>query len=274
MRALTVALALCLGGCSLVFDPGNHMGGVVGTDAGAMDAGTDAGEDAGPPTVPLSAICDEFATIYCDAVRNCCGRVPDRATWDDTECRGLARGICSDAYDLVEERSALEYDPAAAWETVETGRGFATSCDLGVQDWYLDREGFLASIVGTIEPGGDCTPRDPRNRDDLTASALSCAGDQRCIMAGMGRWLCGMPAAHGQECTVAFDCVAGSRCTRDGLFARGVCAATGEPAGSQCVAGDECDSFICDGPVLAQTCAARTQDNAYCPAALFGDAMP
>lgn len=268
MRAplISVALALALGGCSLVFDSGRH------TEGGSMDAGpmADAGGDpvdAGAERLPVTEFCQRYVDIVCDGVRDCCSRVPDPSEdWDQTTCRRTASDQCGATIGLVLARDYLEWDEEAAYRALTEGQAFIDdSCNPNVQDWYIDLDGFFSPIRGTRAAGEECTPSDTRSTTEILASVLSCEDGLRCIR-GTGRWSCISPSELGDPCSFAFDCAdTGARCT-GGLFSK-TCQIPGEAEGASCLLADQCESLIC----RSARCQPVTRDAVYC---LEGAGLP
>ena len=266
-RAVLIALAVALGGCSLVFDSGRHTEG-GGADAGggmdggpeadAGDASVDAGDDpadAGPGRVPVTEFCPLYVDIVCNGVRDCCSRVPE--DWDQSTCRSTYMDVCGATIGLVLARDYLEWDEEAAYRALMEGQAFLDDdCSLAVQDWYVDRDGFFAPIEGTRAAGADCTPPSS-SETDLLASVLSCVDGQACIR-GAGRWSCIAPSGLGDACTFAFDCAdSGARCA--GI--PNVCQDPGVADGALCGRNDACESLICS----RARCQPVTADSIYCP---------
>jgi len=290
-RALLAALAVALGGCSLVFDSGRHTEGGGADAGGGMDAGprADAGEDpvdagdaptdAGDPTpdagddpdagpadggdvgrVPVTEFCAMYVDSVCNGVRDCCSRVPEPPEeWDQTMCRATVGDQCGTVVGLVLSRDYLQWDEEAAFRALMQGQAFIDDdCNPNLQDWLVDLDGFFSPVQGTRAAGAECTPSDPSNATEVLASVLSCQDGSRCIRGG-GRWSCVAPSALGDPCSFAFDCAdAGARCA-GGLFNK-TCQIPGEAVGTACLLPDECQSLIC----TRARCQPVTQDAIYC----------
>jgi len=268
--APSTALALwLLAGCSIVYDPANHMGGAM--DAGSTPDATppDATPpDATPPdattadagsSIDLAEFCTELARGFCANADMCCTTA---GTFDVAACETNVTSLCRPVYGLTGTEPTLEYDGVAAYEALQRALALSAACELDpALDFFADRDGLLAGIVGTLPGGSDCTPSMPRDPTRILVAALSCADGQSCHDDGAGSWFCRAPAMDGARCNNTYDSQSG-RCERRGFSQ--VCG-PGEVPGTACLTAQECASLVCErtGP-FTRECAAANTDTLYC----------
>ncbi|MCB9591152.1 MAG: hypothetical protein H6719_00345 [Sandaracinaceae bacterium] len=279
-RSLAASLALLVGGCSLVFDPGAHMGGARdagvdartvdvdggGVDAGDMDGGGvdgGGGSDAGSEGLDPAEYCRRGAEESCAAVTRCCSAVP--AGFDEAGCVAETRSTCDALVTAALDRDYFAWDPMGAWRAVEEGRALASTCELSVVNFYVRRQGYYDGLVGLRTNGESCTPVS-RTPTEIGLAVLSCERDHACVEAPANTWTCRPLGAAGATCDYALQCAGmAPRCTSTGIGA-GSCGA-GELAGELCRASDECLSLSCEmETIVVSRCGnALTQDEVYCP---------
>lgn len=255
-RALIVAAAFAVAGCSIVNDPGRHRSATdsgqhmdAGMDA-AADAGTDAEVDAGP-AVASGEYCAQLAELACDAHERCCG-APD-ATFLATCVEDLTQSCTSLITDLL-STPEVGYDPQLAHEALETGRAMALACDLALSDWAIDRTGLFKPFRGSLEEAATCVlPGSEPNAASLIANFI-CADGRTCIDQGTPGWRCAAlgtnPCRNYLDCPDGYLCNLSSMCqprtANDGFCLEAIASA--------------CDSLVC----RTSRCVPRTQDDVYC----------
>jgi hypothetical protein len=245
--ASLLASFLLLGSCTLLNDPGMHMGNV--RDTSAVDAAR----------VVYDDFCNELAAFGCEAAERCCTAVTPGPSCvaDLTESCDASLGRT-----LFRDRRA-GYDEIAAARALEEARTLGSTCDPGLLTWYRT----LASdiLAGSRVLGAECTP-EPMDGGFDVAAFYSCTGDNACIYGGIDRWNCLPRAGMGAGCLFGPDCQDGLYCA--GPFGSGTCQPR-LPVGAVCSTtgdGEECqDICVCDAVGCATAhCVAPTSEAVYC----------
>lgn len=234
-------VALFLGGCTLLNDPGMHMGNV--RDAPALDA----------ERVIYDDFCDRYADLACRGMQECCmAGAPNNCvdvltrTCDETVARNLLRD------------GRTGYDPVIAAEVFAEAEALVATCDPAILDWA--RDSLFRMLTGTRAAGAVCSPDTEVPFD--TPTLYSCADDNACIFNGIDRWTCQTPVGRGGACYLDTDCVEGLWCSRSstGCAERLPVGAACDPDLDGCQGVCVCD----DGTCASGRCFAPTANAIYC----------
>lgn len=249
-RTTSLLTFVLLGSCTLLNDPGMHMGNV--RDTSEIDA----------ERVVYDDFCDELAAFGCEAGERCCtGASPG------PDCVAVLTESCDASFGrtLLRDRRA-GYDEIAAARVLEEARALASTCDPGLLAWYRT---FVQEILaGSRVLGAECTPEALDGGIDI-AAFYSCTDDNACIFGGIDRWNCLPRASVGAGCLFEPDCQPGLYCA--GAFGSGTCQPR-LPVGAECSPSrDVCEGVcICDAapvepdPCAAAHCVAPSVEAIYC----------
>jgi hypothetical protein len=228
--AAVVWSALASTGCTLVNAPGEHR-------------------------APISAadFCGPYARVACEAHYDCCP-ASRQITLSFDECVDAISRECAMGFGPLAIDPRTGYSPEAAARIVAEGRSYVATCDVGIRDWYTEREGFQSVLEGSVAGGEPCgTP----SLSDF-APIFSCERrDQACVQGTGSEFECLARRGVGERCLLYWDCEPAMYCA--GIFGFGTC----QPRlalGAVCGNDVDCQSLVC----VAGTCQARTVEEIYC----------
>lgn len=227
-RVLALACALATG-CTLVNAPSDHTGGEI----------------------ELDQFCPIYADIVCRAHLDCCPT--PMVSYDD--CLSAVAGDCQEGLVPLATDPRTGYSPDAAARVVAQGSALAASCDLGIVDFFVRRDGLQGALAGTVEPGGACM-----DATGFEAPAMwSCTDLTQSCRPGAPSWRCAPRSPAGEACFIDFDCQEGTYCDALVIGIMGTCRPQGATAAT-CTKDTQCQSLICEGG----SCLARDVTNTYC----------
>jgi hypothetical protein len=221
-------LALLLGGCSLLQDPANHMGGEV----------------------PVGTFCEHVASILCAAHQDCC----ETPAVSFADClQGAADGCRAEYMPFIED-ARVGYDEEAAAMALARGRALAGACDPAFLDWVRDRDGMQAALVGTIASGEVCVEGTVDGPE-----LFSCIERDESCQVAVGGWRCLPQVAPGRTCYLDTDCDDAHYCDAAMPGEEGICTVRGA-ATTECTEARTCQSLFCN----AGRCADRDPELVFC----------
>lgn len=256
----SLGVAVGLFGCgSGASEPPEGTSGGAGTPStgGAASGGTSAGGSSN--RVAPGAVCDRFAAIQCAAEQSCCD-APGRTF---AECHATQLSACrDDAYlDTISQNPVTGYSVDAAETAFSEFERLASACDPAIASWASSSAGLRSITLGTIAPGGDCTPPLGSDTPTSAAYAVSCTqgATTACLPALLG-WTCTPRGQAGAACFTDLNCIDGLWCDNPNLDVSGDVCKPRKADGSPCLQPNECASLTCQ----AGTCVAATVQTAYC----------
>ncbi len=247
MRQAMVAmgLALALGGCSLVLDPGRHMG-----DA-AMDSATpDA--DADVPTLDVNNVCSAMASVFCEGRSHCC------SMGAPSNCVAEATDKCERWLGPVLLEPNTHYNPERGAELLERARAAAAedSCSDDIIALVAERDGLISAMDGTFGDGEACEANTGDLLIDAVARLFTCTEGYGCRNE-MSGWVCRPLSGMNEDCSKDFECQQALYCgelTNQCVERRDIT--------SGCDRAWQCQSLYCD--MTDMTCADPDQDTVWC----------
>jgi hypothetical protein len=272
MRWSLTPLAVILAACSLVNDPGTHMGnpppvpdagsmdGSDGVDAGAdagmpRDGGGDAGsDDAGPtdagppPPIPAADLCGELVAAICEMRIGCCTSAMGE---DFDDCRANYSTRCATSLGAAANDGRTGYDPVVAGAVLAELRALTATCNLEIIDFLSDSNGFLRMFEGTFPMGAGCNA--------WSIELYACAAGNVC-RGVVFFWSCQPRVLADAECREDYNCIDGYFCDEARTTTMGTGLCTPRRADSEpCARNTQCQSLVCS----ETTCQART-DELFC----------
>ncbi len=229
-----------LAGCSLVNDPGDHMGGASPTPDATIDA-TDTPDadastpdaDAAPAPIPAAEFCSELVELYCNARKRCCAGAEDENI--DT-CRNERAGPCANFIGGYATDSRNNYDPQRAAEVIAEGAALAETCDEDIVKWFATRDGIARVLRGTIPEAQGCSA--------LNGTYLACVRPLACRGGAAVLGTCRPLAEEGEPCDGDLECVEPLQCDVGACRAR-------RANGSMCEGIYDCESLTCTEMICA-----------------------
>jgi len=262
-----LALLLALTACASPDDPSKTAGDgrPAGDSAGGDSAG--GGDDATPgdPVVgPIAAedMCTWITEIFCQADQECCTDGSQQYGAYD-QCVASEGPDCESSFTPIFTDTRTGYDEDIAGERVTEMRIKAASCELGIGEWMISDDGLFGALLGTVGPGGDCSPE---GGIDL-AVAAACTGDNVCSLTAVFKFIfegeCQAASGSGGGCYTDFECDADLHCfpEENWLNGGGTCIAR-LADGQFCDVDGDCLSLTCD--TTLEQCAPVTANSAYC----------
>ncbi len=232
--------SLSFAGCSLVNDPGRHMGG-GGTDGGT-EADARGAPDGGPPPLAAEDACGVLVSAYCEAYENCCA-MPVRTRG---ECETTALQRCQEGVEPYLTDSRTGYDPVLAGALVAEGRALLATCDPAIVRWFT--YDLLTAMRGTLARTEVCLTLGQVVDEDY-AGIFSCSRDGhlvcRPLSSPIGDWTCQGLSSEMGTCNYLLHCDDGLTCTGSLVFT-GMCVPQ-RGDGVACDVADQCQSLDCVG---------------------------
>jgi hypothetical protein len=236
MRVAAIALTLLsISGCSLVLDPGRHMGEST-IDAG-VDSSTPTDGDV-PDVTPLVAatVCRRLVALYCTGRAECC---PSDPTCNESELLDN----CDRWVGPAVTAPNVNYDPIQGALLLEEAEASLGTCGTEILHLLADRDGLMSTFRGVFGLGEMCEA----GIDDLLIAAIvrpfTCTEGLACLEEGTsGSYSCTELVPLEAEC-VPFECAGDAYC---GEVSGMTQCAPRLPDTTSCTRPKECESLYCD----------------------------
>jgi hypothetical protein len=239
-------------------------GGRVVVDASASDAASrggvapfDAGSDPDRNRVLPGHVCERLTEIQCASEARCC---PTTSSRDVCMRERLARCQSARYLDLLSQSPMIAYDVDRAEAAFTEFEKRASRCDLDILQWMFSDAGFRNVTLGTIAPGGDCTPRTDGGFPIEYLGSCAEPESYSCVNTTPtgDTWKCMPRGMIADPCYTDYNCRDGLSCQYDQQPVR-MCGMR-RPDGMPCVLFTQCESFFCD----AGACKPATLEKVYC----------
>lgn len=238
-----MAIALQLSGCFVVNDPAEH----------------------GPAPLPAGQFCEEFASVFCDAIEcGSCAPAPTELEALREGCTEEYSSFCGVLYGPLISDGRTGYDPEEMAVQLAIGRSLVAQCDETFWEWASSFDGLFSGFQGTVDRGGACDPTFEETPGRFDRARFFSCGQDACLLIAEDRWRCGPRLSEGDPCQRG-QCEAGLTCvghSSEDATVLGVCGDTRMEAGQPCDEERDCLSGACQLAINDGRC--LSVDETYC----------